>query len=881
MARERRRSRGPRSALLLLAFIHLGVAVPSGQQHLGSRPSVLLLIPLPTASPLAQSIESAFRLGLAADYKSPVDVRVEYLDLPDGQKTSYLPQLTKFLSAKYGAHRFDVVVAHRSEALEYFLANRQAVFLGASLVAMDLSQTYLESLGSIPNATGALLVYDRSRAVRQMLALRPGTRHVALVGGGSEFDRQAAELMLHAFKEQTPPVEVLALNGLTLDEQLRQVSTLPEQSVVFVTSYRADSQGQSMLSEDVVSAVTASANAPTFGFSAPWLGSGIVGGDLLQYDVLARRVADLTARILKGQAASSIPYSAEPWSALMFDWRELERWKIDESLLPAGSTVLFRRATLWSEYKTQVILGITIVAAQGLLLGALLFERRKRRRAQVGLIEAEQRYRTVADFTADWEYWMMHDGSFAYVSPSCLQITGYESAEFIRHPGLMLELIVEDDRAAWTLHHRLSPPITAPLNIESRIRTKSGEVKWLDVAVSPVAAADGTSLGIRGSARDVTAKKRSEEELRQALDDNRRLRDQLEIDNTYLREEAQRDSGLDGILGSSEVMGHVVSKVRQVAPTPSTVLLLGETGVGKNLLAQALHQLSSRRARPLVTLNCAALPPSLVETELFGHERGSFTGAHARRIGRFEIAHGGTLFLDEIGELPLDLQAKLLRTVQDGVFERVGSNVAQKTDVRLIVATNRQLDVEVQAGRFRQDLWYRLNMFPITVPPLRQRPEDIPVLVAHFVRKHCRELGRPVLEVSRATMGNLQAHTWPGNVRELENVIERAVILSRGKWIEVSAEDARSSEVIPTASPSPPAAKSNRLTMEGVQREHILSVLADAHWRVEGPGGAAELLGMNPNTLRSRMRKLGIQRPGGRATADYRPANTPPGNARS
>ena len=248
--------------------------------------------------------------------------------------------------------------------------------------------------------------------------------------------------------------------------------------------------------------------------------------------------------------------------------------------------------------------------------------------------------------------------------------------------------------------------------------------------------------------------------------------------------------GIEGILGTSDAMRYVTSRVQQVAPTASTVLLLGETGVGKSLLAQAIHDLSPRRARPLVTLNCAALPPSLVESELFGHEKGAFTGAQARRLGRFEIADGATLFLDEVAELPLDLQAKLLRAVQDGTFERLGSSVTLKTDVRLIAATNRKLDDEVRAGRFRQDLLYRLNVFPITVPPLRQRPDDIPSLVGHLVQKHCRKLGVAEPSISKATMKALQAREWPGNIRELENVVERALISSRGTRFEVGAEPA-------------------------------------------------------------------------------------------
>jgi formate hydrogenlyase transcriptional activator len=848
-----------RIALLLL----FGVAQATHAQS--RRPSVLLLLPLPTAAPANSKLEEGFRRGLATRLGTAVDFRVEYLDLADGQNTSYLPRITDLLAAKYGTHRFDVVVAGRSEALEYVLANRRTVFLGAPLVFMDISRAYLDTLGPIENATGVLLSFDIPRAIQWGLALRPGTRHVAVVTGGSEFDRQNLEIFRTILKTQVPGMDVVPLGALPLEEQLRRLSKLPERSVVLVPSYRADAQGGSLVSDQVIPSIAASANAPTIGFAANWLGSGIVGGDLLQYEVLGDRGAELTARIVNGEAASSIPLNDEPWSAPLYDWRALQRWKIDEALLPAGSTVLFRQPTLWSQYKVPVVAGISIVAVEGVLIGALLFERRRRQLAQTELVEAEQRYRTVADFAADWAYWIRPDGSFAFVSPSSLQITGYDSAEFMQRPDVIAQLLL-DELPLWESRRQLAERSDRPFNFECRVRTKSGEMKWLDVVISPVAAPDGSSLGVRGSARDVTAKKRAEEELRRALEENQKLRSQLEIDNTYLREEVQRESTIDGVLGTSEVMEYVVSKIQQVAPTPSTVLLLGETGVGKTLLAQAIHNLSARRSRPLVTLNCAAIPPTLVESELFGHEKGAFTGAQVRRAGRFEIAHGGTLFLDEIGELPLDLQAKLLRVVQDGEFERVGSSASLKTDVRLIVATNHHMDADVRAGRFRQDLWYRLNIFPITVPPLRQRPEDIPLLVAHLLQKHCRKMGRPVLEVSRATIATLQAHAWPGNVRELENVIERAVILSHGKWAEISVEIPESADQmrVTPSGPSSSAGNGTRSTLDDLQREHIRTTLEELNWRVEGRGGAAEILGMNPNTLRSRMRKLGLRRPGHR-----------------
>jgi PAS domain S-box-containing protein len=494
------------------------------------------------------------------------------------------------------------------------------------------------------------------------------------------------------------------------------------------------------------------------------------------------------------------------------------------------------------------------LVGQGLLIAALLFERRSRHRAQAGLVEAERRYRTVADFTTDWEYWTRPDGSFAYISPSCLAITGYDAAAFTNRPALLTEIIVDEDRARWTAHRHIGDASSVPVRLEFRIRTAAGEVRWIDHVCVQVLGEDGANLGIRGSNRDITAKKRSEDELRGALEEIRQLRDRLEVDNTYLREQLQLESGIEGFVATSDVMRYVASKVQQVAPTSSTVLLQGETGVGKSLVAQAIHSASPRRARPFVTLNCAALPPALIESELFGHEKGSFTGAHTQRRGRFEIADHSTLFLDEIGELPLDLQSKLLRAVQDGEFERVGGNVTLRTHVRLIAATNRKLDDEVHAGRFRADLWYRLNVFPITVPPLRQRPEDIPLLVNQFVEKHCRNQAKRILPVSKATMKVLQARDWPGNVRELENVIERAVISSRGSMLEVG--DALP-DVEPRLAPEPPGPRA----LVQLERDHILATLERLKWKIEGDGGAAEVLGINPSTLRTRMRKHGIRRP--------------------
>ena len=281
------------------------------------------------------------------------------------------------------------------------------------------------------------------------------------------------------------------------------------------------------------------------------------------------------------------------------------------------------------------------------------------------------------------------------------------------------------------------------------------------------------------------------------------------------------------------------------------MLITGETGTGKELVAGAIHKESARSDRPMVKVNCAALSPTLIESELFGHEKGAFTGASALEIGRFELANGATIFLDEIGELPPELQVKLLRVIQEGELERLGSSSTIKVDVRIIAATNRNLDFEVKKGLFREDLWYRLNVFPITVPPLRQRREDIPLLVEHFVSKSARKLGKVITSVSPATMKSLRDYSWRGNIRELANVIERAVINSKGSVLRISEDFA-----LETVEQS----NSSTKTLEETERDYILRVLEDRAWRIEGPNGAARLLGLNPSTLRTRMIKLGIHR---------------------
>jgi len=330
----------------------------------------------------------------------------------------------------------------------------------------------------------------------------------------------------------------------------------------------------------------------------------------------------------------------------------------------------------------------------------------------------------------------------------------------------------------------------------------------------------------------------------------KKLKEQLETERAYLQEEIKLEYNHENIIGQSNAINYVFYKVEQIASTDTNVLILGETGTGKELVARAIHGLSLRKDRALVKMNCAALPSNLIESELFGHEKGAFTGAHSRRLGRFEIANGATLFLDEIGELPLELQPKLLQVIQNGEFERLGSSDTIKVDVRIIAATNRNLEAELRKGRFREDLWYRLNIFPITMPPLRDRLDDIPLLVDFYVDKFSKRLGKSIEMVPVSVMDSLQTYHWPGNIRELENVLERAVISSSGPKLRLVDE---------LEKPHNDLIRSER-TLEDVEREYIIRVLDQVHWKVGGKNSAAEILGLDRSTLRARMRKLNIRK---------------------
>jgi formate hydrogenlyase transcriptional activator len=475
----------------------------------------------------------------------------------------------------------------------------------------------------------------------------------------------------------------------------------------------------------------------------------------------------------------------------------------------------------------------------------------ERRQLEILLSESEERYRRLFE-TADDGILLLEkrEGNITHANPAITKMLGYTKEECIgkKLKNIGLSLAVDDFKK---IMQELDKNGIIYYD-DVPVQTKVGQTLYADIYM-----VDRARL-VQCNIRNTTERKQAEEalyrrelELRTALSEIKTLKDQLEVENIHFRQEIRMRHQFDHILGQSDGFKYVLYRAEQVAPTNTTVLILGETGTGKELIAAAIHHMSPRKDRPLITVNCAALPANLMESELFGREKGAFTGADTRQVGRFEVAHGSTLCLDEIGELPLELQAKLLRVIQHNEFERLGSSHTIKVDVRIVATTNRNLEEEVRKGRFRQDLYYRLNVFPITVPPLRQRTEDIPLLVEAFIERYARKLGKQITSISKETMKALQDYPWPGNVRELESVIERAVILSPGPVLQLADKLEISSS---------PLSSTGR-TLEETERNQILKILSETRWRIEGKDGAAALLGLHPSTLRARMHKLGIIRP--------------------
>jgi PAS domain S-box-containing protein len=464
--------------------------------------------------------------------------------------------------------------------------------------------------------------------------------------------------------------------------------------------------------------------------------------------------------------------------------------------------------------------------------------------AKRALHESEERLSLAAE-SADAGLWSL-DMSTGRIqtTPKALELHDLAPGGEVTLEGL-LEVIHPEDRDNARQAVQNAMQSSNVFRIEYRVIHSDGTMRWLVGLGRPHSGTAGRTDRLMGVTIDITDRKLLEEQLRDRLNEIERLKEQLEKENVYLREEVNLLFEHNEIVGESEAIRQVLVNAEQVAPTDSTVLILGETGTGKELFARAIHYMSRRSDRPLITVNCASLPPTLIESELFGREKGAFTGAMTRIAGRFETADGSSLFLDEIGELPIELQSKLLRVIETGTFERLGSTKTIQVNVRLIAATNRNLAEAVKEGKFRKDLYYRLNVFPIIIPPLRERTEDIPALVWAFVRQYEKELGKRIERIPQKSMDSLKRYPWPGNIRELKNVIERAMIVSR-KTLDISPPTASLQEEQPHHS------------LKDVERMHILAVLKSTGWRIAGKGGAAEKLGLKRTTLNYKMKVLGI-----------------------
>ncbi|MEO1582038.1 MAG: sigma 54-interacting transcriptional regulator [Pseudomonadota bacterium] len=492
--------------------------------------------------------------------------------------------------------------------------------------------------------------------------------------------------------------------------------------------------------------------------------------------------------------------------------------------------------------------------------------------------ELEARYAAMYRATPAMLHNVDQKGRITDVSDHWLKKLGFERKDVLGKS--ILGFLSEDNRRAIGGQERLEYLIASGgiTNSEREMVTRDGRTLELMMSTLAERNAAGEVVRMLVASKDVTERNEAERALREAFEENARLREELEAERDYLREEFNESLRFGEVVGSSPALRQMLARVEAVAATPASVLILGESGTGKELVARELHARSPRSGESLVKVNCASIPEELFESEFFGHVKGAFTGAHRDRIGRFQLADGGTIFLDEVGEIPLDLQGKLLRVLQENEFERVGEDYTRKVDVRVIAATNRDLEEAVRAGEFREDLFYRLSVFPLEVPPLRERGDDVVALAQHFLSQAARDFGRPVLHLTQRQATLLRDYPWPGNIRELKNIIERAVILSRDAHLRLDLSlppEELGGEIKPTMGAShaifsPDEALEGEEVlaereMRAFERENTIRALQAAGWKVSGEGGAAERLGVKPSTLSDRIKTWGIERPRPRA----------------
>jgi formate hydrogenlyase transcriptional activator len=855
--------------------------------------SVLVLVMGEGGLPAGTLFLGGFRTTLLADTSLDIDVSAEHVALSPLPTKREQDKFVEYLRAKYHGQGFDLVVAWGSEPLRFLVENRNTLWPRAKAIGCVLGSPDT-TLVIPPDVTFMNVALDFSGTVGAIHSLHPSIRHIALVGGYAAEDLRDLELAREACRTGIPGVTIIDPSGQIPQEIMRGLAILPDQTAVILSAFTADARGRPVVGADWVPLAVKFSRSPMYSVFSNLLGHGIVGGSLTSFEELGAEVARKALGVLHGESLSGVQTGRSPFRNFVFDWRELNRWGVSESQLPPGSDVRFRTPSFWNEYRWYIIGTFSLLLIFGFSTTGLAIERRQRKRAQNELREQLKLATLVADLSLPLikalparlveeiaqglrqiaDFLGFDRGTYFEIAPSSniLKVTASAGK-----PGIPMYTPGEDIVLPWAADRlRRGEPLVFnvpahPLPDDAKeeqdfvrrtglqsvlmipLETASGSLEVLSfgafhnsVVWSPEFITRLTIIGRVFSG--LIADSRTETQLRNALDEVTALKQKLEVENVYLRESTDAQTRQEEIVGKSKAMKSVLAAIERVAPTDSTVLILGETGTGKELVANAIHRLSKHGSRPMVKLNCAALPPSLIEAELFGREKGAFTGALSRQAGRFELANGSTILLDEIGELTPDLQVKLLRVLQNGEFQRVGGTQTINVNVRVIAATNRDISAAVQAGTFREDLFYRLNVFPISIPPLRERKEDIPLLAWAFAKELGEAFGKPIERIPQETMDSFLRYSWPGNIRELRNVIERALILGDTSTLRVNLSPTLEKTVPP------------RETIDESERRLIIEALERSDWRIRGIGGAAELLGLKASTLEYRIKRHGLKR---------------------
>jgi formate hydrogenlyase transcriptional activator len=805
--------------------------------------------------------DRGMREAFTAKGSRNVEFFVETMDTMWFDRSEIEPEFLSLFRKKYGSRKIDLLMAAGADSLDFAQRFRDVLLPGVPIVFYNVAEDALRGHVIQPAIGGVVLRFNLPGTVELAMRLQPRARRVVVVSGTSAYDRNWARRAREALRAHEGRLEVSSWAGQHLQELLKKLRELPADVFVLYLAFSSDASGRTYSPADVVRSIAAASAAPVYGVLETYLGQGIVGGVFPSFEAHGKLAGELALRVLAGEKPDNIPVQSSPPAVASVDWRELRRWGISEGRLPPGSIVQFRQPTFWEQYHWYIIAALAIITIQALLIVGLLLHRARRRKAEAELRE-NQEVMELAASAGELGLWMRDPerGDF-WANPQFRSLLGPGQNDALRFEDIVGR-IHPDDRARVVAEVERKQQAGLSFEGEFRVVLADGSERWVVARGRTVGEPSPNGARRMGVVFDITERKRAEQDLNAALVEIRGLKELLEEENLYLKEEISEVKGFDEIVGQSDALKYVLTRVGQVAKTDATVLLQGETGVGKELIASAIHEKSSRSDGPHVKVNCATLPEALVESELFGHERGAFTGAERQRKGRFELADGGTILLDEVGELPPGTQAKLLRVIQEGEFERVGGSSTIKVSVRVIAATNRKLHDEVSAGRFRQDLFYRLNVYPITVPPLRQRREDIPLLVSHFARQIGERMGKSISEVPAHVMREFTAYNWPGNIRELQNVIERAVIVSSDTVLRLP-------EPLGQASPAPASeSKASKesttvATANEAERENILRALEATGWRINGPNGAAALLKLHPSTLRFRMKKLSLTKVSG------------------